>query len=481
MKGTPARFLKDSRDVIVALRLLVLAGLAMLGLGQPPRFQTAFWSTTIVYGLTNLGYMASGAARFATARVQRAVFLFDVVVVSALIVMRGSQVPEFIVAYFTLVLMAAVVQGLGSAPINALLVCTVYGAVSLWGSEPRSLLSFPILAQFAFFFVVSVFMSHLAESVREQTRERVRAEEDRRRLETAVADRTQDLTKSLAELETTRNRLAASDRLATIGMLAAGVAHDIRNPIAALRAALEEAPELVDEMEGAVGGGVPGGPGELLRGAVDDARAACDHLQRIASDLTAVARTTPATPVAVPCREALEGASRLLRHRAKPPLSIAVKCTTLGAAMADPGRLQQVLLNLGGNGLDAMEGTSGTLTLSAEDGEPGHVRFVVEDTGVGMSASVAGKAFKAFFTTKAAGKGTGLGLHLVQEIVAAHGARIHVESVPSEGTKFFIEWPAAGAPGPNGGSGHVGSQDVHAADRGRRGEHSPGARADAAA
>ena len=124
-------FLRDSRDAVIALRLLVLAGLAMLGLGRPPTFATAFWVTSIAYGLTNLGYMVSGVAAFLSARVQTLVFVLDVLVVSALIVMRGANVPELILAYFTLVLMAAVVQGVGTALLNALVVCTVFAAVSI--------------------------------------------------------------------------------------------------------------------------------------------------------------------------------------------------------------------------------------------------------------------------------------------------------------------------------------------------------------
>jgi signal transduction histidine kinase len=478
------RFLRDARDAVVVLRLLVLAGLAMLGLGEAPKHSTPFWFTIIVYGLTNFGYMASGAARFLSPRIQRVVFLFDVLVVSALIVLRGANVPEFILAYFTLVLMAAVVQGIGHAAVNAVVVCAVFAAVSLWGADPRSLLEFPILAQFAFFFVVSVFMSQLAEWGREQQRERARGEEERRRLEATIEDRTRDLSQSVEELASVRRRLAASDRLATIGTLAAGVAHDIRNPVAALRAALDDATSLLEEV-GADARGGKDSPGALLRSAVEDATAACEHLQRLANDLTAVARATPATPVAVPCLQAVDAAARLLRHRAKPPLSIEVRCTTEAAAMADPGRLQQVLLNLGANALDAMEGRAGVLTLSAEAGEAGHVRFRVSDTGIGMRASTAAKVLAGFFTTKEAGKGTGLGLHLVREIAEAHGARINLVSEWGSGTTFLIEWPEAVRPRPEGddhdrtrGRTGDGAEDA-AADRGRRGEHSPRPRANA--
>lgn len=479
MTFATGKYLRDPRDAVVALRLLVLAGLAMLGLGERPEYPTPFWFTLIVYGVTNLGYMASRLSVFLSARVQRAVFVFDVLVVSALIVMRGSDVPEFITAYFTLVLMAAVVQGIGSAALNAVVVCSVFAAVSRWGADPRTLLTFPVLSQFAFFFVVSLFMGQLAESGRESARERARAEEERRRLEVAVADRTRDLTRSEEELEATRRRLSAADRLATLGTLAAGIAHDIRNPVAALKAALEEAPSLLDELGAKPATGPRDDPGVMLRAAVDDARAACDHLHRLALDLTAVARATPAEHVAVPAARAIESAARLLRHRAKPPLRIEVRASTSASALADPGRLQQVLLNLGGNALDAMEAHGGTLTFAVEDGPPGRVVFKVEDTGVGMTDSTATKALHGFFTTKAAGKGTGLGLHLVHEIVEAHGAHLELASSPGQGTRFRIEWPAE-APRPQGDVSH-GPREDDAADRGRRGEHSPGARANAPA
>jgi len=479
MSFATGRYLRDPRDAVVTLRLLVLAGLAMLGLAERPEYPTPFWFTLIVYGVTNLGYMASRLSVFLSPRVQRAVFVFDVLVVSALIVLRGSNVPEFILAYFTLVLMAAMVQGVGSAALNAVVVCSVFAAVSRWGADPRTLLTFPVLSQFAFFFVVALFMSQLAESGREQARERVRGEQERLRLEETVADRTRDLSRSEEELDAARRRLAAADRLATLGTLAAGVAHDIRNPVAALKAALDEAPSLLDEMGAAPLDGPRADPGVMLRSAVDDARAACDHLHRLALDLTAVARSTPAAPVAVAGTHAVESAARLLRHRAKPPLRIEVRSTTMRSALADPGRLQQVLLNLGGNALDAMEACGGTLTLAVDDGPPGRVVFRVEDTGVGMTDSTATKALHGFFTTKPAGKGTGLGLHLVHEIVEAHGARLDLTSSPGQGTKFRIEWPAD-VRRPDGGPDHD-VTDADPADRGRRGEHSPCARADAPA
>jgi signal transduction histidine kinase len=483
MSEFAGRFLREPKDVITMLRLLVLAGLAMLGLGDPPRYSFPFWFTTCVYGLTNVGYLLSRSELWRRPRLQALVFVFDIVLVSLMIVLRGRQVPEFIMAYFTLVLTAAVVQGLGSALVNAVFVCVVYGAVTMWGKDPALLLTFPVLSQFAFFVVIAIFMGHVAETARRDAQERAKSEALTQVLEAAVAERTRDLRQSLKDLEDARHRLLASERLTTIGMLSAGVAHDIRSPLAALRSALDETPPMLAEAEVA---GAAAAPLREIRETYEDARAACEQLQRLAMDLTSLARTQRAEPKPVSCEEALQGAARLLKHRAKGNLQIAVRCETTAAATADPGRLQQVLVNLAANGLDAMEGRGGTLELSATDVAPGRVCLAIRDEGAGIPDDVRARLFEPFFTTKGAGKGTGLGLHIVQEIVREHGAAIAVDSRPGEGTRITIEWPATPRSPTSDAQGATHERDQErtedpGADRGRRGEHPQGARPHAAA
>ncbi len=482
MKPSGGTLLRHPKDVVVVLRLLVLAGLALLGLGEPPTHRFLFWFTVIVYGTTNLGYLVSRRHLFATARTQLWIFLFDVCVVSLLVVARGTQVPEFIMAYFTLVLMAAVAQGLGTAVFNSIFVCALYAAVTLWGRPVSVMLTFPILSQFAFFVVIAVFMGHVASLSRERGEERKRAEAISVRLEAAVAEKTRDLRASLAELETTRSRLEANERLAALGTLSAGIAHEIRNPLAAIMSSIAESPSILAEVEAELPG--PAGRAAVaeLRSAMADCLAACRQLARVATDLTTVARTGPAQPGRVEARDALDCAARLLRHRTRDGLGIDVACGTTRGLLADAGRLQQVLLNLGANALDAMEGRGGTLTFAAEDGPDGRVLVEVVDTGAGMPAEVRERAFEAFFTTKGPGKGTGLGLHLVREIVRAHDASIEFDSEPGVGTRFHILWPAAPEVMDREGAEHGHAAHTHSdPPRGRRGDHPSGARSDVAA
>jgi len=481
---TPARgtLLKHPKDVVVVLRLLVLAGLALLGLGEPPTHRFLFWFTVIVYGVTNLGYLVSRKHQFATARTQLWIFLFDVCVVSLLVVARGAQVPEFIVAYFTLVLMAAVAQGVGTAVFNSIFVCALYAAVTLWGKPVDSMLTFPILSQFAFFVVIAVFMGHVATLTRDRGEERKRAQAMAAHLEAAVAEKTRDLRASLAELEQARSRLEANERLAALGTLSAGIAHEIRNPLAAIMSSLEESPSILAEIEAELPGPAGRAAAAELRAAMEDGLEACRQLARVATDLTTVARTGPAQPGRVETRQALESAARLLRHRARHGLAIDVACSTARGVLADPGRLQQVLINLGVNGLDAMEERGGTLTFAAEDGPDGRVLLQVVDTGSGMPPEVRARAFEAFFTTKGPGKGTGLGLHLVREIVRAHDAHVELDTEPGVGTKFRILWPAASDARDPEGADHGSAARTHSdPSRGRRGDHPSGARPDLAA
>jgi signal transduction histidine kinase len=148
---------------------------------------------------------------------------------------------------------------------------------------------------------------------------------------------------------------------------------------------------------------------------------------------------------------------------------------------ADPGRLLQVLLNLGGNALDAMEALpkGGLLRLVARDAADGHVAFVVEDSGLGIPPEVQARLFEPFLTTKGPGKGTGLGLHLVGEIVTAMSGRITWESRTGEGTRFRVEIPVA-VESIQTETRHDPRRQDHS-DRGRSRDHSQGAGAHVAA
>ena len=462
-----ATFLRQPRHVISTLRLLVLAGLALLGVSVRPAHPFLFWFCTCLYGCTIFGYLWARNRDYDLRRVKWAVFLFDVGMVSWIIILRGVNPTAFLTAYFGLVLMAAIVEGLGNAITNAVLVSCVYAMLTLWGHPVEELASAPVLSQFAFFFVVSIFMGHLAAESRTRAADRDRAQ-------AALAAQSGVLRESTEKLREARETLRARDRLATLGMLSAGIAHELKNPLAAIVGNLDPAEQIVAEiLDSDVGRLYFAEDLEELRQIVADCQLSSRQLQGVARDLTSVARGCASEVVEIQSAEVLEGARRMLCKSAAAGVRIVTSDATSRVVLADRGRLLQVLLNLGGNALDALGADpEGVLSMRAEDGPEGQVVLVVEDNGPGMPESVRSRIFEPFFTTKSAGRGTGLGLHLVNEIVRALGGTVRCRTVPGEGTTFYVTLPAEKPRSELGAASH-GREEDQAADRGRSRHDSP--------
>lgn len=226
-------------------------------------------------------------------------------------------------------------------------------------------------------------------------------------------------------------QLRHADRLATIGQLAAGVAHELNEPLANVLGFAQLARKTPD----------------LPRSAADDIDktvTAALHARDIVSKLMLFARQKMPTQGQVKLNELVENGLLFLESRcAKAGIRLTRRlAANLPAITADAGQLDQVLVNLVVNAIQAMPG-GGTLTIATER-EGDAVVLTVEDTGVGMSADVLSKVFMPFFTTKAVGEGTGLGLSVVHGIVTAHGGRIEVESKPGRGARFRVLLPIAG-------------------------------------
>ena len=171
--STNARMLlREPRHVVASLRLLIFAALAVLGWTGAPVAPWLYWSVTVVYGLTVLGYLVAHNGDFGVRRVQVSIFLFDTAIVSALIVMRGQDVQPLVMSYFTVVFLAALLVGIGKPFWNGLLGTLVYTVVMGWGRPPHELLDLGLLGPAFFFFVIAVFMGHVATDAVRQGRER---------------------------------------------------------------------------------------------------------------------------------------------------------------------------------------------------------------------------------------------------------------------------------------------------------------------
>jgi two-component system, NtrC family, sensor histidine kinase PilS len=239
--------------------------------------------------------------------------------------------------------------------------------------------------------------------------------------------------------------LRVSSRLAGVGELAASIAHEIRNPLAAISGSIEL---------------LRGGGAEVERERLMDiVLREIGRLDALIRDFLQFARPAPPKLVAVALPRLLAEVAQMLATAVPPGARLEVEADPAASALADPTQLRQVLWNLARNACDALEGP-GVIRLAAarvanapqgadagdrkRPREEAAVEIVVADTGRGIPLDDLERIFDPFFTTKP--DGTGLGLPTVHRIVESHGGAIQVESQPGVGTRFRVHLPAAEAP-----------------------------------
>jgi PAS domain S-box-containing protein len=247
--------------------------------------------------------------------------------------------------------------------------------------------------------------------------------------------------RDVTDRKQTEMQLMLADRMASVGTLAAGVAHEINNPLAAVIANLDMAlQDLVDLGER------PDLPPDLLD-ELRDARVSADRVREIVRDLKLFSRTHEDQFGAVNVEKVLDSTLRMawneIRHRAK----LVKTYGNVPRVLANESRLGQVLLNLIVNAVQAIsegnyESNEIRITTASADGQ---VVISIADTGAGMPAEVKQRLFTPFFTTKPIGVGTGLGLAISHRIISAMGGTITFESELGQGTEFRISLPIAGA------------------------------------
>jgi len=235
------------------------------------------------------------------------------------------------------------------------------------------------------------------------------------------------LDQNAQEIEELHKReLARVEHLATMGELAAGLAHEIRNPLAGIAG-------VVDIMGKELPANSPS------RAVIGEVHREILHIQAILNDLLSYARPRPPNFHPANLNTTIEQAILLARQQVltKPIQILFEPNTHLPLVEHDPALIQQVVLNLVLNGIQAISGTGQVRVGLHEDHE--YVLVQVSDSGRGISSEALPRIFKPFFTTRT--EGTGLGLSLANSIVQSHGGRIEVSSTPGKGTQFTIWLP----------------------------------------
>ena len=232
--------------------------------------------------------------------------------------------------------------------------------------------------------------------------------------------------------------VAGAEKLAAIGRLAAGVVHEINNPLATISACAEA-------LESRVADGAFSGSTALedLIEYLGLIRSEAFRCKTITNGLLDFSRTRPTKHAVINLADVISSAARLLSHQLRgAEITFRIEVPhTLPPVSGDAVQLQQAVIALGTNAMDAMP-DGGVLALSAHE-EGLRVLIEISDTGIGIAPENITKIIEPFFTTKEVGRGTGLGLAVCYGILTEHGGSLDVQSTVGVGTTFTITLPAA--------------------------------------
>lgn len=239
------------------------------------------------------------------------------------------------------------------------------------------------------------------------------------------------LFKDLSEMRSLRREIERSRRLASVGRLAAGVAHEIRNPLSSIKGFATYFKERY-----------PDNPQDQQTAAIMIQEV--DRLNRVVGQLLEFARPVNIKPQPTNLNTLIDDSIKLVKNQAAEK-GIAIKTrnsTRAGEIMVDPDRLNQVLLNVYLNAIEAMDGAGELKIELLSHSETGGIEIQIADTGCGISPEDQSRIFDPYYTTKSSG--TGLGLAIAHNIVEAIGGQINVSSLLGKGTVFSIQLPKDG-------------------------------------
>jgi len=310
----------------------------------------------------------------------------------------------------------------------------------------------------------------LRMSYRALDRANIALSDANRNLEAQVQARTKDLTRTLNELRESQAQLIQSEKMAALGQMVAGVAHEINTPLGyarsntdMVRTALGGIRELCEKQAALVellrsAGDVPAPlaeaastahalhaelqPAELMTDLdqlLTDSEHGLVQIAELVGSLKDFARVDRSRTDVFDVNAGVESALKICNNQLKGRVEVVRAFGALPEIEGSPSQINQVFMNLINNAAQAIAG-EGVITLETAAEKQGVV-IRVRDTGCGMSAEVQKRIFEPFFTTKPVGQGTGLGLSIVFRIVEEHGGRIAVESAEGEGTTFSVHLP----------------------------------------
>lgn len=300
--------------------------------------------------------------------------------------------------------------------------------------------------------LLNLLNTHRRAAEERQEAERRRLKQMNETLEARVRARTRELEEANRNLREAQAQLVQSSKMASLGMLAAGIAHEINNPVGTIQAGADVGRRAVDTIREIVQDpaftGNPGAQSRLNRAvrALGEVcrvtQEATERVTRVVRSLKNFARLDQSEVERVDLHEGLESTLALLDHLMKNRITLIKNYGKLPRVLCNASQINQVFANVLTNAAQAIE-TSGSITITTER-DASSVWIRVADSGVGIKAEHLNHIFDPGFTTKGVRVGVGLGLSIVYRIVENHQGSIHVRSEPGMGATFSIRLPLAG-------------------------------------
>jgi signal transduction histidine kinase len=238
------------------------------------------------------------------------------------------------------------------------------------------------------------------------------------------------LNRMAVQLKTREEQLVESKKLASLGTMLAGVAHEVNNPLSNISSSCEILLEELDD-----------GDKEFQRKVLSKVVEQVDKARGIVLNLLEFSRNREFFKESLNLKQIIESTLGLLQGQIPSGVRVVAEIPPDAAIFADKQRIQQAFLNLIANAIQAC-GTAGEVKIRGEVSYDGMVTMVIRDTGTGIREEDLPKIFDPFFTTKDVGQGTGLGLFITHDIIVRHAGAIKVKSTPGSGTSFAIRLPA---------------------------------------
>ncbi len=284
------------------------------------------------------------------------------------------------------------------------------------------------------------------EEMRRSLRDRLRStesinvdlEREVRRRTVALEQRNAELHEAIEKLRRAQDNLIRSEKLASMGRLVAGIAHEINNPVNAVINSLGPLDDIIKQ----IAAGEGGEPTQMAKEAEEIltvVQRGASRTKAIVQALHGYARGDESVQREVSLARSVDETLGLLQHRLR-HVKLAKNIEPNARIMGFAGQLDQVLMNLFTNAAQAMGDKGGTISVFVQT-QDSRVLLTVEDDGPGIPKDVLPRIFDPFFTTKDVGEGSGLGLSIVHGIIERHGGHIEVESEVGKGTKFSISFP----------------------------------------